>query len=69
MTLKEFKDQNKISFAKLAALIGASHATVARRYCLPKTHKDRMIPNAKYMAAIMTVTDGAVTPNDFYRVE
>tara|TARA_R100000697_G_scaffold23970_1_gene31902 strand:- start:134 stop:343 length:210 start_codon:yes stop_codon:yes gene_type:complete len=68
MTLREFKDQNKMSYAKLAAMIGASHATIARRFCLPRTHKDRMIPSAKYMAAIMTVTDGAVTPNDFYRV-
>ena len=69
MTLREFKDQNKMSYAKLAAMIGASHATIARRFCLPKTHKDRMIPSAKYMTAIMTVTDGAVTPNDFYRVD
>lgn len=69
MTLREFKDQNKMSYAKLAAMIGASHATIARRFCLPKTHKDRMIPSAKYMDAIMTVTDGAVTPNDFYRVD
>tara|TARA_R100001460_G_scaffold18936_1_gene39826 strand:+ start:1006 stop:1215 length:210 start_codon:yes stop_codon:yes gene_type:complete len=69
MTLREFKDQNKMSYAKLAAMIGASHATIARRFCLPRTHKDRMIPSAKYMDAIMTVTDGAVTPNDFYRVD
>ena len=69
MTLKEFKDQNKMSYAKLAAMIGASHATIARRFCLPQTHRDRMIPSAKYMTAIMTVTDGAVTPNDFYRVD
>ena len=69
MKLIEYKQQKKISYAKLASLIGASHATIARRFCLPKTHKDRMIPSAKYMAAIMTVTDGAVTPNDFYRVD
>jgi len=69
MTLREFKDQNKMSYAKLATMIGASHATIARRFCLPRTHKDRMIPSAKYMASIMTVTDGAVTPNDFYRVD
>ena len=66
MTLKEYKDQNNLSYARLAKLIGVSHATVARRYCLPKEHKDHMIPKLKFMIAIMTVSGGAVTPNDFY---
>lgn len=66
MTLLEFKQRNKLSYARLAALIGADHATIARRFCLPKTHKDRMIPSARYMDAIITATNGAVTPNDFY---
>tara|TARA_B100000161_G_scaffold217927_1_gene162913 strand:+ start:596 stop:817 length:222 start_codon:yes stop_codon:yes gene_type:complete len=69
MTLKEYKDKNNMSYSKLAKLIGVAHATVARRYCLPKEHKDHMIPNSKFMVAIMTATDGAVTPNDFYTAQ
>jgi len=66
MTLDEFRRSKNLSYKRLSELIGASHATVARRWCLPAEHQDRMIPAADFMERIMTVTDGAVQPNDFY---
>tara|TARA_R100000808_G_scaffold8204_1_gene23299 strand:+ start:2267 stop:2479 length:213 start_codon:yes stop_codon:yes gene_type:complete len=66
MTLKEFKDKHSLSYKKLANLIGAGDATIARRWCLPKSHKDAMIPDRRYMSNIITVTMGEVMPNDFY---
>ena len=53
-------------YRQLAELLGASHATVARRWCLDIGNKDRMIPAPDFMERIVNVTDGAVTPNDFY---
>lgn len=66
MTLEEYRQSNKLTYGKLAELIGAKHPTIARRYCLPIGHADRMIPNFDYMERIVTVTAGAVQPNDFY---
>ncbi len=67
MTLNEYRTQHKLSFERLATICGARHATVARRWCLPTNHKDRMIPNKKFMLVIQNITMGAVQPNDFYR--
>ncbi|MGB0467944.1 MAG: helix-turn-helix domain-containing protein [Pontibacterium sp.] len=66
MTLDEYRRANKLTYKQLAEQLGASHPTIARRYCLPIGHKDRMIPNMEYMERIMTITSGAVQPNDFY---
>jgi len=38
---------------------------MAQRWCLDFDDPDRQIP-IKYMEAILTVTQGAVTPNDFF---
>tara|TARA_R100000654_G_scaffold21098_1_gene42599 strand:+ start:1252 stop:1464 length:213 start_codon:yes stop_codon:yes gene_type:complete len=66
MTLDEFRKSKNLSYKRLSELVGAKHATVARRWCLPQGHEQRMIPAPNYMEKIMTVTDGAVQPNDFY---
>ena len=66
MKLDLYRKQNGLSLAALAKLVGASHATVVRRWCLPKGHPQSLIPNVKYMVRIMDVTNGAVQPNDFY---
>ena len=66
MTLDDFRRQQKLTYRQLAELLGASHATVARRWCLDIDNKDRMIPAPNFMERIVNVTDGAVTPNDFY---
>lgn len=67
MTLEEWRKKKGLSYVKLAALLGASHATVARRWCLPGEDESRMIPSAKFMRVIVQTTMGSVTANDFYR--
>ena len=66
MTLEEYRQAQGLTYKRLAELIGAKHPTMARRYCLPHGHKDRMIPQIEYMERIMTLTNGQVQPNDFY---
>ena len=66
MTLNEFRKQNNWSYSELARQLGATHATVARRWCLDFNDKNRLIPNVEYMSNIMLKTNGAVMPNDFY---
>jgi transcriptional regulator with XRE-family HTH domain len=67
MTLDEYRKSKRLSLAALAAQLGASHATVVRRWCLPLEHPQSMIPSPAFMTRIMEVTGGAVQPNDFYR--
>lgn len=67
MTLEEWRKKKGYSYAKLAEILDASHATVARRWCLPKDHKDRMIPAPKFMETITNASLGEVQANDFYR--
>jgi len=66
MTLNDFRLAKDWSFAELARQTGAAHATVTRRWCLPPGDEDRKIPSAKFMQAIVRITDGEVQPNDFY---
>ena len=66
MTLDDYRKQNNWSYSELARQLGASHATVARRWCLGFDDKSRLIPNQEFMSAIMLKTNGAVMPNDFY---
>ena len=66
MTLNEFRKQNICSYSELARQLGATHATVARRWSLDFDDKNRLIPNVEYMSNIMLKTNGAVMPNDFY---
>jgi hypothetical protein len=68
MTLDEYRQQKRLTFAALAAMFGAKHATIVRRWCLPSHHPQAMIPSPKYMMIIMDVTAGAVQPNDFYKL-
>jgi hypothetical protein len=57
-----------MSYSVLANGIGVSHATVARRYCLPFDHKDFSRPAEDIMLNIQEFTMGSVTPNDFYNL-
>jgi DNA-binding transcriptional regulator YiaG len=66
MKLEQFRQDKKLSYGQLASRLGATHATIVRRWCLPKSHKQRMIPSEKYMDAIIKYTQSAVMPNDFY---
>ena len=68
MQLDDYRKQRGASYTELARLLGASHATVARRWCLPPGSRDRMIPSPAFMHRIMLLSGGQVTPNDFYVV-
>ena len=66
MTLEQYRLEKGWTYAQLADALGASHATIARRWCLRHTSKDRLIPSPKYMDRIMLLTASSVMPNDFY---
>ena len=66
MTLEQYRLEKGWTYAELANALGASHATMARRWCLRHTSKDRLIPSPKYMDRIMLLTASSVMPNDFY---
>ena len=68
MTMNEWRLSQRMSYQKLAEKVGASHAAVARRWCLPAGHKDRMVPARKFMLRIIEATLGQVKADDFYRV-
>jgi hypothetical protein len=66
MQLDAYRRARGHTYKELARLLGASHAAVSRRWCLPPTNRDRMIPAEEFMHRIMVLTAGEVTPNDFY---
>tara|TARA_R100001440_G_scaffold26070_2_gene42386 strand:+ start:1031 stop:1246 length:216 start_codon:yes stop_codon:yes gene_type:complete len=68
MTLEQYRLDKGWTYAELANKLGASHATIARRWCLRHNNKEKLIPSPKYMDRIMLMTDSAVMPNDFYIV-
>ncbi len=47
-------------------MLDAGHAQMARRWCLPMDHKDRLVPRQRYMSRIIELTKGEVQPNDFF---
>jgi hypothetical protein len=66
MTLDNWRKKRGYSYRALAQMIGASHASVVRRWCMDLDDDDFMIPKTKYMLIILEVTAGEVQPNDFY---
>jgi transcriptional regulator with XRE-family HTH domain len=66
MTLEDWRKKRGLSYAKLAELLGASHATMVRRWCRPFEADDKVIPTVKYMNRVLEITHGEVKPNDFY---
>ena len=66
MLLDDYRRSRGQTYTELARLLGASHATVVRRWCLAPGARDRMIPREAFMHRIMVLTSGQVTPNDFY---
>jgi|TARA_R110000868_G_scaffold314293_1_gene575245 transcriptional regulator with XRE-family HTH domain len=67
MQLDEWRKKKNLSYVQLAKKLGASHATVVRRWCLVGEHKDKMIPSPKFMRIISESTFGEVSANDFYK--
>lgn len=63
MTLANWLKSQALNQGAFAAKIGATQTAVSR-YCSGKR-----IPPRHIMRRIVEVTDGAVTPNDFYGVD
>lgn len=68
MIIDQYRQSKGLSYSAPARVTGVSHAAVARRWCLPSTHKDAKIPSRKFMLRIVDVTDGAFQPTSFYAV-
>ena len=62
MTLNAWRLAHKLSFAALAQALGRSRAH-AFRLC-----RKGQLPDRADMTRIQALTEGAVTPNDFYAV-
>tara|TARA_B100000989_G_scaffold118022_1_gene86852 strand:- start:441 stop:653 length:213 start_codon:yes stop_codon:yes gene_type:complete len=66
LTLDDYRKKKNWSYGQLAHLLDAGHAQMARRWCLPMKHKDRLVPRQRYMSRIIELTKGEVQPNDFF---
>tara|TARA_R100000655_G_scaffold5265_1_gene16297 strand:- start:465 stop:680 length:216 start_codon:yes stop_codon:yes gene_type:complete len=66
LKLNDWRLSKNFSYRDLAKKLGAGHATMVRRWCLPHDHVDHKKPSTQYMKIIMLATDGAVSANDFY---
>ena len=60
--LQKYIESKKLTQSDFAKLLGVSQATVSRYL------EGVVIPSAKIMAEIVKITNGAVTPNDFYGI-
>lgn len=66
MRLSEYIKTNAVSVADFAIQIGAKSRATVYRYINSEDTNDPRIPNADIMQKITLVTEGKVTPNDFY---
>lgn len=61
MTLEEWRNKRGLSYTALAELLVAGNAGVVRKWCLPRDHKDSVVPNDENMMIIQQTTLGDVT--------
>lgn len=61
MTLSQWFEDTKTSYAAFATRIGVANASVVQRYVAGRVPRDKAV-----MAAITRETDGKVTANDWY---
>ena len=62
MNLKQYIDENRMSYTQFANILGVSAKTI-QRYAA-----ENRVPRGDVMALIVQATGGAVMPNDFYDV-
>lgn len=60
MKLEDWRKAKGMTYTKIAEKIGASHATVVRRWCVGKVN-----PSPEFQMAIQEATGGAVCPSDW----
>lgn len=61
MTLDQYLAAKRLTETAFAGMVGANQATINRL-------KRGSVPGAALMARIIEVTNGEVTPNDFYGI-
>lgn len=61
MTLQDYLVRERFTFTAFASLIGTNYPSTVERYA-----KGQQIPGRSMMKEIVRVTNGEVTPNDFY---
>lgn len=61
MQLSNYLSLHSLSFSEFGRRIGTQHARTVERYA-----KGQQVPNREMMARIVEVTNGDVTPNDFF---
>ena len=62
MRFEDFLKEEQLSIARFSKKIGISEATVTKwRYC-------NVIPSKEGMLKVYEVTEGKVSPNDFYGI-
>lgn len=64
MTLADYLDHHKLTYAAFAAQIDVRHPRTVERYA-----KGQRIPDRNVMPRIVAATEGQVTPNDFHVVD
>jgi DNA-binding transcriptional regulator YdaS (Cro superfamily) len=64
MQLSQYMDEHGLDDAGLAQLVGDCSASGVRKW-----RKGERSPRAKQMRAIAVLTEGRVTPNDFFGVK
>ncbi len=62
MTLLEYRIKHNLGQADIARLVGRTPGAVSN------WETGKRIPRRDEMAAVVQITDGAVTPNDFHGV-
>lgn len=60
MKLEDWRKAKGLTLAQVAHKVGASHATVVRRWCAGE-----VIPAPEFQMAIQEATGGAVCPSDW----
>lgn len=63
--LDDFRREMGWSYSALGRRLGVDPPRNARRYCLPRSHKDHRFPHA-YVDKIFALSGGRVTANDLH---
>lgn len=66
--LDDFRRKKGWSYSELGRRLGVKRPANARRHCLPAAHAEFRMPDDSTMRKIVAVSDGQVTPNDFYEL-
>ena len=69
MTLDDWRNEQGWSKSLLARQLGVPQTITVTRWCHPLDDPRRSVPNPDYMQRIINLTQGKVTPNDFFPMQ